>query len=192
MSITIPSSRYSFTMPRASNRDSVLDAFAELLAKDGDRAATLDAVAEKAGVSKGGLLYHFGTKEQLVGGLVDRLEDLVDEDIVQLRAAPEGVVSEFLRVSVANDSTLDRTIVALARLAQDQRYPEAHTALQRMQERWRALVAEAVADPVVARIVMLVSDGLYFSSLLDVAAPETSREQIDEIIAALGRLDGAS
>ena len=170
----------------------MLDAFAELLAHDGDRAATLDAVAEKAGVSKGGLLYHFGTKEQLVGGLVERLDDLVDEDIAQLRAAPEGVVSEFLRVSVANDSPLDRTIVALARLAQDQRYPEAHTALQRMQERWRALVAEAVTDPVVARIVMLVSDGLYFSSLLDVAAPETSREEIDEIIAMLGRLDTPS
>ena len=33
---------------------------------------TLDAVAERAGVSKGGLLYHFPSKESLLQAMVDR------------------------------------------------------------------------------------------------------------------------
>ena len=38
----------------ASTRDRILDAFAQLLGENGERAATLDAVAAAAGVSKGG------------------------------------------------------------------------------------------------------------------------------------------
>lgn len=43
-------------------RGAVLDAFESLLIEVGERAATLDAVAGRAGVSKGGLLYHFPNK----------------------------------------------------------------------------------------------------------------------------------
>ncbi|MFD6137897.1 TetR/AcrR family transcriptional regulator, partial [Isoptericola sp. NPDC060257] len=42
--------------PAPAARAKVLRAFAELLVESGERAATLDAVAERAGVSKGGLL----------------------------------------------------------------------------------------------------------------------------------------
>ncbi|MGN6428010.1 MAG: TetR/AcrR family transcriptional regulator, partial [Leifsonia sp.] len=52
--------------PARSARDRILDAFEELLAEHSERAATLDAVAAKAGVSKGGLLYHFASKDALV------------------------------------------------------------------------------------------------------------------------------
>jgi hypothetical protein len=48
-------------------REAVLDAFESLLIEVGERAATLDAVARLAGVSKGGLLYHFPNKEAMIG-----------------------------------------------------------------------------------------------------------------------------
>jgi AcrR family transcriptional regulator len=179
-------------MPRSSNRDALLDAFTAILGDDGERAATLDAVAERAGVSKGGLLYHFGSKEQLVAGLVERLEHLVADDVAALRADPDGAVVAFLRSSSADDGPLDRTIVALARVAQDDRYPEARRAMRDMERAWRAVVDEAVADdPLVARIVTLVSDGLYYSSVLGVAgvdaaaSPAVSRREVDEIAGAL-------
>ena len=34
---------------------------------------TLEAVAREAGVSKGGLLYHFPSKEALISGMIGRL-----------------------------------------------------------------------------------------------------------------------
>jgi AcrR family transcriptional regulator len=52
----------------------VLDAFERLLIDEGERAATMDAAARAAGVSKGGLLYHFASKDALEGALIDRLD----------------------------------------------------------------------------------------------------------------------
>ncbi|WP_414171132.1 TetR/AcrR family transcriptional regulator [Clavibacter tessellarius] len=56
------------TRSTASARDRILDAFEELLVQQGERGTTLESVAAAAGVSKGGLLYHFGGKEALVEG----------------------------------------------------------------------------------------------------------------------------
>ncbi|MDF2499266.1 MAG: hypothetical protein K0Q86_2898, partial [Arthrobacter koreensis] len=54
-------------------RERVLSAYEDLLINEGPRGATLDAVTALAGVSKGGLLYHFKNKEALATGILDRL-----------------------------------------------------------------------------------------------------------------------
>ena len=78
-------------MPRKPvARDAVLDAFETLLIDVGERAATLDAVAKKAGVSKGGLLYHFPNKEALIEVLLDRLDGLAKEDADAMAAGGGG------------------------------------------------------------------------------------------------------
>ena len=52
--------------PRGDTRKRLLDAAAVVVRRDGAQALTLDAVAAEAGVSKGGLLYHFKTKRELL------------------------------------------------------------------------------------------------------------------------------
>ena len=55
---------------RANNsREHILDTYVDLLIRSGERAATLDAVATAAKVSKGGLLYHFSSKKALLEAL---------------------------------------------------------------------------------------------------------------------------
>ncbi|MDN5825332.1 MAG: TetR/AcrR family transcriptional regulator, partial [Micrococcaceae bacterium] len=56
-------------------REKILDAYAALLRSDGERAATMDATAALAGVSKGGLLYHFPSKDALAEAVIERLLD---------------------------------------------------------------------------------------------------------------------
>jgi len=46
-----------------------------LLEQEGGAAITLDRIASEAGLSKGGLLYHFASKDQLVEALVQRAVD---------------------------------------------------------------------------------------------------------------------
>jgi AcrR family transcriptional regulator len=59
--------------PRAENaRERILDAAEELASRDGFATLTLDRVAAEAGVSKGGLLYHFASKYALIEGMVER------------------------------------------------------------------------------------------------------------------------
>ncbi len=52
-------------------RETLIQAANQVLVRDGINHLTLEAVAQVAGVSKGGLLYHFPNKEALVEGMID-------------------------------------------------------------------------------------------------------------------------
>ena len=82
-------------MPSA--RDRVLDAYETLLIEHGGGSATLDAVAAAAQVSKGGLLYHFASKEALAAGLLQRLRERSAADADEIRRARDGAVAYHLR-----------------------------------------------------------------------------------------------
>ncbi len=178
-----------------ATRDRILDAFEDLLIDDGEKAATIDAVAAKAGVSKGGLLYHFASKEALVGGQLERLGRYVTDDVDSIRTAPAGAVDYLIRTSVNAGTPLDRAIIASACLAQG-KHPAANEALAAMREDWRAVIEEAIGDADVAEAVLLISDGLYYNSALsipaagttiDPASPESAK-QMDRLIALIGKL----
>jgi len=152
--------------PAPAAREKVLDAFETILVEHGERTATLDAVAEAAGVSKGGLLYHFGSKQALVEGLSERLTALIDTDVASMRAAPEGPAAFYVRSSLYTGSPLDRTIIATSRLAQGS-YQSAVEVLRSMRQRWFEVIVESVEDAAVARAVMLLGDGLYYNAALN-------------------------
>lgn len=54
------------------DRDRILDAADAVILDSGGRQFTLDAVAERAGISKGGLVYSFPTKDGLVAAALER------------------------------------------------------------------------------------------------------------------------
>jgi|GEM_PF-346237 len=152
--------------PPPAARAKVLRAFAALLVEHGERSATIEAVAERAGVSKGGLLYHFGSKDALVDGLVDHLRELTDADVAAMRAAPAGPVDYLLRTSTVVDSEFELVYLAVSRLAQGA-YPRARVALDGAHDAWTRTVLDEVGDPVVARAIVLISDGLYAHAAFD-------------------------
>ena len=173
-------------MPHPSpTRDRILDALQDLLIEHGERAATLDAVAQRAGVSKGGLLYHFGSKEALIDGLIDRLHSLVEADIALMRAAPAGPVDYFIRTSVSTEGPFDRCILAAARLAQGA-HPAARDALQSAQAAWLDVITDTVHDPGIARTILLLGDGLYYNSSMGAGA--IGGRDMDELLAIAARL----
>ena len=159
-------------MPRPPlAREKVLDAFERILIDEGERTATLDATARAAGVSKGGLLYHFGSKDELAAGLIDRLERLTDLDLQRMTGAAEGPVAYYIRTSVMEDDALDRALIATSRLAQGG-HSAASDALRAVRRRWADTIRPHVRDETALDLVMLVSDGLYFNNSLDVNGPE--------------------
>jgi AcrR family transcriptional regulator len=62
-------------------RDRILEAAERLVAEVGAARLTLDAVAHGAGVSKGGLLYHFPSKESLLSALAHRYAESMEQCI---------------------------------------------------------------------------------------------------------------
>jgi AcrR family transcriptional regulator len=54
-------------------REKLIQATAQLVMANGINRVTLEQVALEAGVSKGGLLHHFPTKQALLSGLMDQV-----------------------------------------------------------------------------------------------------------------------
>lgn len=62
---------------RENSRERIIDAAIDLCCTEGIRRLSLEAVAERAGLSKGGLLYNFGSKSALLQAMVSRHIDAV-------------------------------------------------------------------------------------------------------------------
>ncbi|GAA1080464.1 TetR/AcrR family transcriptional regulator [Tsukamurella spumae] len=167
--------------PPPAARAKLLDAFVKILIEHGERAATLEAVAAEAGVSKGGLLYHFGSKDALVEGLVARLDQLVAQDVELMAAAPEGAVEYYVRTSVFADTPLDRAIVAVFRLSQGAN-ARAQQAARGMQEQWLRTLRAQVPDEDTARAVLLLGDGLYYNAALTGGHATVTDAQLDALV----------
>jgi AcrR family transcriptional regulator len=148
----------------AQVRDRILDAFAELLSDEGERHATLEAVARRAGVSKGGLLYHFPSKDRLVDGLCDRLREFAAQDVERMRAAPDGPARYYIQTSYYAGTPMDRALVAVARL-QQAGFAAARSTAESVSNAWLQALVEGIGDLDAARAVKLAGDGLYYNAL---------------------------
>ena len=141
---------------RANNsREHILDTYVDLLIRSGERAATLDAVATAAKVSKGGLLYHFSSKKALLEALAERTLTLAEEDFAAMEQAPEGASAYYINSSTPDNTPFDRALIALSRLAQNNNELAQQT-LARVQEGWHSLILAELGDERIARAVLLL------------------------------------
>ncbi len=60
-------------------RESILEAAIRVASRDGLLSMTLDNVARDAGVSKGGLIYHFASKDELVRSMIEHFARQVEQ-----------------------------------------------------------------------------------------------------------------
>lgn len=161
---------------RANNsREHILDTYVDLLIHTGERAATLDAVATAAKVSKGGLLYHFSSKKALLEALAERTITLAEEDFETMAQALEGASAYYINSSIPSNNPFDRALIALSRLAQNNNELAQRT-LARVQEGWRSLILAELGDEHIARAVLLLGDGMYYNAAFGGAStsPQTA------------------
>lgn len=89
--------------PRANSRDRILAAAADVAREAGPGSLSLEAVASRAGVSKGGLLYNFPTKAKLMQALVENYLRAFERSLGDARAAAggESLLATYIRLSVS-------------------------------------------------------------------------------------------
>ena len=151
----------------------------------GPGAATLDAVAAAADVSKGGLLYHFASKDALAAGLLARLRERSASDADAIRAA-DGATAYYLRTSAPGGGIpggLTRTYLAALRVAEHRRATAVRDALAAVDADAFAALRDRLGDPVLAWMVQLVGDGLYLRTLIGTPLPEGL--SVDDLLARL-------
>lgn len=103
--------------PRASSRENIIDAAEVVVLESGARHMTLDAVAKKAGVSKGGLLYHFPSKDALLRAMLERLRKNMQETREKkskgLREGPGREIKAYILSGADRDPRKDKIGSAL-------------------------------------------------------------------------------
>jgi AcrR family transcriptional regulator len=83
-----------------SSRDRILAASVQVALRDGVSAMTLDAVAREAGISKGGLLYHFASKDELIAAMLEHHAAKIQKVVEARMAADPNPRGRWLRALV--------------------------------------------------------------------------------------------
>jgi AcrR family transcriptional regulator len=157
----------------------IVAAAEEVVLRDGVAHLTIEGAANEAGLSKGGVLYHFPTRFDLVAAMVAKIIEEFDRDIEARLAVDKGgpgafgrayVGATFVPVAVVGapdrDDRLGAAVIAAAAAE-----PALLIPLQRAARRWqRCLEADGV-DPAVATAVRMACDGLWLCDLFGLAAP---------------------
>lgn len=81
-------------------RERILEAAERVVGEVGAARMTLDGVAQAAGVSKGGLLYHFPSKESLLGALAKRYVDNMADCVARARDDVEETEGRDLKACI--------------------------------------------------------------------------------------------
>jgi AcrR family transcriptional regulator len=170
-------------------RDRILDAAEQLVAEQGASNLTLDAVAQAAGVSKGGLLYHYPNKDALLAAMIERHCDDLDERCArELEGLPADQPSSRLKASILGVLTprAGREDVGAALLAAAANKP---ALLDGARARYAEHVAQLTASGgcfARSAVIMLAVDGLMLGEVWRLT-PFTS-EQRELIVKELLRL----
>jgi AcrR family transcriptional regulator len=100
------------TRRKEIDRDRILDAAEHVIVESGGRNFTLDAVAERAGISKGGLVYSFATKDGLVRAALERevtrFQDAVRQRVGGRPVQPFELVLAHIEEALDEDDAVTR------------------------------------------------------------------------------------
>jgi AcrR family transcriptional regulator len=68
--------------PPATTPNAILEAAIRVAGRDGLLATTLDKVAAEAGITKGGVLYHFASKDELLTRMMEHFAGQVEQGLI--------------------------------------------------------------------------------------------------------------
>ena len=171
-------------------RTAILKAANHVVLASGVSKLTLEAVAAQAGVSKGGLLYHFPSKQALIEGMVaDQAEDFA----TRLARALDNDTSEidsgrwlraYARAAFAGgEETISVSAGLLAAVAND---PDLLRPLRENFARWQEFAESDGLEPAPATVIRLAVEGLWFADLFGFAPPTGElRDQILEVLVGM-------
>lgn len=180
------------TKDRSATREALLQAASQVLIAKGVESLTLDAVAQQAGVSKGGLLYHFPNKDALIAGMVEKfiqdfeaaLQTEFDQD--DAPNTPGQWLRAYIRATLRFSKQTLALIARLTAIATDS--PSLFAAAEVYSQQWQQRIENSGIDPTKATIVLLATDGLWLSEAFQVGTlDEPALTQVVEALLAMTR-----
>jgi AcrR family transcriptional regulator len=162
-------------MATLETRDKICEAAIRTASRDGLLAMTLDKVAKEAGISKGGVMYHFPSKDDLVRAMLEYfgaqveqmvLRQIADDPEPRFRWARSMLTCLFPdpQASVDRDAPLSPEVMdrfMLAALAAAVNSPGLIEPLRQVGLRLRERLLSDPADGLDQLLIWLAVDGLF-------------------------------
>jgi AcrR family transcriptional regulator len=150
-----------------SAKERILDAAEAVCERVGAAGLTLDEVAREAGVSKGGLLYHFRSKEALAVAMIERFTERFDRAVEELAAQdtePVGRITRaYIRATIgeapSTGQSFDLACGSLTAVLAN--FPDKLAVVRAQSARWQDAIEQDGLDPVLASTLRLAIDGLW-------------------------------
>ncbi|TDC61365.1 TetR/AcrR family transcriptional regulator, partial [Streptomyces hainanensis] len=149
---------------RPSQRNLILDAAIRVTERDGITALTLESAAEEAGVTKGGLMYHFRTRDELLLAIQRHLTVAWEEQLVAALGKPLAEASAREAVAAYALSGVEPGMARKADLAfmlESVARPELAEVWEELMRRWAPAPARAEPADVDLLLARLAVDGLW-------------------------------
>nr|WP_277351669.1 TetR/AcrR family transcriptional regulator [Paenibacillus aquistagni] len=150
-----------------SKRQLILEAASAIIMEQGINHLTLELVAQQAGVSKGGLLYHFANKDELIKGLneitIKEFRKLVEEAHEETGSYTKAFLLATLR-QIEGKELHNASSSMLAALSTNKEWIKLW---DEDYQRFRAEIEKEGISFEVGMIVRLVSDGFLYSRLFE-------------------------
>ncbi|MBC8160434.1 MAG: TetR/AcrR family transcriptional regulator [Roseiflexaceae bacterium] len=164
---------------RKDTRRRLIDAATDWLSHHSAQALTLEAVAKHAGVSKGGLLHHFASKEALVEAVLRELFASFERQVSERAAGEPDQPGRWLRAYVAatyadHAPPLDVFVNLLSQITAQ---PGLLELVRGDFLRWQARLLDDGVPAERATIVRQAADAFWSERLLDVAATDDASRQ---------------
>lgn len=178
--------------PKTPARDAILNAAEVVIDRDGVGAFTLDAVAKESGVSKGGLLHHFPSKDALLLALVTRMSDQWRRDyedaIASVPSGPCRVARGLLNACIAdaegwNDQMRRSGKVMVAAMAAN---PMNVKPARDAHENLMKLAAADGGPAWASEVIVFAMHGLWFSWLFGLT--DASPDRLAQVRASLQKV----
>lgn len=174
----------------SQTREIIFKACSRILRREGLTNLTLQAVASEAGISKGGLLYHFETKEALIEALFEYHNNIFEERLKELvlleGESPGAYLRAYAKASVEQMSDPENAKLYASLFAAEEKYASAHKLMRQKYIGWQKNINQCGLDSDWAVVLRFAVDGLWFSEMHQYAPPRPDhREKILEIILKL-------
>ncbi len=176
---------------RGSARDRILAAAEEIVVKEGVSSLTFDKVAEHTKLSKGGILYHFASKDALVRAMVERFVYRFENGLAGLEAQDEEPHGRYTRAYVSatmgdaasTGDQYDRLGGSITAALSN--FPDRLEIVHQQNIRCQAAVEKDGLDPVDATIIRLAIEGMWMAEVFNVMHldPDMRQAVIERLIA---------
>jgi AcrR family transcriptional regulator len=166
-------------MGRNSRKLEILHAASKVVSERGIFNLTLEAVAEQAGISKGGLLYHYPSKEALVKGMVEHLASNYQKKIAETAEADPMDKGKWTRsfIDVTFNQSYENKDMNAGLLAAKAVNSDLLEPIRHAYKNWQHEIENDGLDPIKATIIRLAIDGIWLSELFDIYQIDDSKKE---------------